>query len=403
MFLALIIICIAFSIVFALPKAVHNSFLFSMSARLVICLTNVALGGQLPGAQLDANKFFADAIDRSYNPAIISWNIHDLLIGADAFVNVNALVQNIGGPDFLLSHSLSLLGSALCLYTIAQIWALFYNNIEQKELSIILLIYSITPSVLTNQSYILREVWQSLCILGIAWAGLSIQLNGFSNLRSIILVGSIVAGSFLHNVMPVTMALLTILSLALANRISVRELFRPSNALRMVLFSIFAGLLLLPILSQSALLSSGDEGLMGAAETYSGRAIMADARADYGALFKATNPLTIIPTFLAYQLMPIPGKITSIEDVIAFGENLWRLFLLQIFWRKQKMLDSGIRHNANMFLLMWFVSELIWSVGTVNWGTATRHHVAPYGLLLIIGSIAMNRKNSTILKAKLTL
>lgn len=398
MFLALIIICLAFSIAFALPKVVHRPFFWSMSARLAICLANVASVGQMPGAELDANKFFSEILDRSYNPARISWDILDLLVGTDGFLNVHALFQNIGGPDFLLSHSLSLLGSALCIYVIVQIWLLLCGNLEQQGLTRLILIYSITPSILTNQSYILREVWQSLCFLGIAWSGLSIQVQGRSTLRFIGLIGFMLIGSFMHHVMPVTIACLTMISLALANKIGVGELFRPSNSLKMVFLSTFMIILMLPVLGNS-LFSSGDGGLTGAAESYSSNALM-ESRAEYGNLFKASNPLTIIPTFLAYQLMPIPGKISNLSDVIAFAENFWRVFLLQIYWRKKQTLSLDCRRNANMLLLMWFISELIWSVGTVNWGTASRHHVASYGLLLVVGLTGMSKKNSAILSTK---
>ena len=37
-----------------------------------------------------------------------------------------------------------------------------------------------------------------------------------------------------------------------------------------------------------------------------------------------------------------------------------------------------IIHLSNFFI------ETMWSVGTVNWGTASRHHVVSYGLLAIV-------------------
>ena len=47
----------------------------------------------------------------------------------------------------------------------------------------------------------------------------------------------------------------------------------------------------------------------------------------------------------------------------------------------------------DMIFLMWFSIELIWSIGTINWGTAFRHHTVAYGLL-VLASIAAYRDNT---------
>lgn len=394
MFGAFVLILLAFAIGNTLPKTVRASFRWAMLARLSVSVANVALEGQMIGANEDANAFFGKAVERSSNLESLSWNLVELFNGSNGFINVHALLQGLfGGPDFFLSHAFSLLGAAGCLVVLAKTWLLLFPQ-NTQGLTRLLLIYSFTPSVLTNQSYILREVWQSLCILGLAWLGVAIQVRGWSFGRVIGLLLFTLVGCFLHNVMPVAIPALLILSMMLANKVSATNWLRsPANIFKTTLLVIIFIAITFPLLSQSALFTSLQEGLLVAqAEVYSLKGLQ-NARAEYGNLFQASQPWTIVPTFLAYQLMPLPDKISTIADIILFAENFLRVALLWLYWQKRKGLSSSQRNNCDMLLLMWFIMELIWSTGTINWGTAARHHIPTYGLLLICGLSKESGKN----------
>ena len=385
MFGAFVLIWLAFAIGNTLPKTVRASFRWAMLARLCISVANVALEGQMIGADADAQGFFNGAVKRSSNLESLSWNLVELFNGTNGFINVHALLQGLfGGPDFFLSHAFSLLGAAGCLVVLAKTWLLLFPQ-NTQGLTRLLLIYSFTPSVLTNQSYILREVWQSLCILGLAWLGVAIQVRGWSFGRVIGLLLFTLVGCFLHNAMPVAIPTLLILSVMLANKVSPTNLLRsPAKIFKATLMVFIFITITFPLLSQSSLFNLEKASLFEQAEVYSTTGLQ-DARAEYGNLFQASQPWTIVPTFLAYQLMPIPGQIANIADVILFAENFLRLALLWLYWQKRKSLSSSQRNNCDGLLLMWFIMELIWSIGTINWGTAARHHIAAYGLLLICG------------------
>ncbi len=386
MFGAFVLILLAFAIGNTLPKTVRASFRWAMLARLSISVANVALEGQMIGADADAQGFFSRAVERSSNLESLSWDLAQLFDGTHGFINVHALLQGLfGGPDFLLSHAFSLLGGAACLVVLAKTWLLLFPE-NTQGLTRLLLIYSFTPSVLTNQSYILREVWQSLCILGLAWLGVVIQVRGWTFGRVIGLLLFTLVGCFLHNVMPVAMPALLILSMMLANKVSPANLLnQPSNIFKTTLLIVILVAITFPLISQSALFTSLQEGaLIESAEVYTINAVQ-DARAEYGNFFQASQPWTIVPTFLAYQLMPIPGRIATIADIILFAENFLRVALLWLYWRKRKRFSPSQRNNGDLLLLMWFIMDLIWSTGTINWGTAARHHIPAYGLLLICG------------------
>ncbi|MFM6151944.1 MAG: hypothetical protein ACKPE3_02935, partial [Sphaerospermopsis kisseleviana] len=116
-----------------------------------------------------------------------------------------------------------------------------------------------------------------------------------------------------------------------------------------------------------------------------------DARAEYGKLFFANQPWTIIPTFLAYELMPLPFQIKTPSDLVGFIQNLFRVWLLWVYWRRRQYLDKNTLQSVNMLLLMWLVIDLVYATGTINWGTAARHHTKSLALLLLSGLVVWAR------------
>jgi hypothetical protein len=109
-----------------------------------------------------------------------------------------------------------------------------------------------------------------------------------------------------------------------------------------------------------------------------------------------------IPSFLfQYLFEPMPWKIGSIVDLVALLENMLRFWLI---WNALKYL-VGSYLNKPMFVarnyfvnerfiffifLSYLLIESLWSLGTSNWGTASRHHVPSLGLLLVVGFVYRN-------------
>jgi hypothetical protein len=382
----IIIIIIAFALGNTLPRPARNGFRLAMLARLSVSILNVMKSGKMIGADADANRFYSMIIDGSSNIATLKWDIDTLISsGIDGFINVNALIQwALGSESFFLAHSLSLLGASVCLILISKIWLLLVPT-EHKILPYVLLIYSLLPSVLSFQSYILREVWQSLCVLGIAWLSLYIQRHGYSVTRVFGLLLFAASGCFLHRAMPFMMAVTLFVGLLIASKISVTRWFMRQTRLFkygsiLVLFllviaplliesSYFKILLKVQLIQRIELYTEGGQG----------------ARAEYGKLFYPSRPWTLMPAFAAYQIMPLPWRFGSIADLLLFVENIFRVLLLVSYFSYRTKLTQSHKDNMDMLVVMWFLMELFWSMGTINWGTAARHHVTAIGLLLIVG------------------
>ena len=59
-----------------------------------------------------------------------------------------------------------------------------------------------------------------------------------------------------------------------------------------------------------------------------------------------------------------------------------------------KIIKSKKRnHLLNILFIMLFLSELPYSQATINWGTASRHHVQIFGLLMVLLFLPKELKN----------
>ena len=88
-----------------------------------------------------------------------------------------------------------------------------------------------------------------------------------------------------------------------------------------------------------------------------------------------------------YLFEPMPWRNLSLVDYILVLENMMRAVFIFFAVRGLFVLPSKSNEKKIIFFLLvcFFSTELIWAVGTTNWGTASRHHVPSLGILLLLG------------------
>src|SRR5699024_5393857 len=123
-------------------------------------------------------------------------------------------------------------------------------------------------------------------------------------------------------------------------------------------------------------------------EGYRGGSSIEDARARYGVELNTNNVITVMLTFplvfFNYMLVPFPWQISSLLDIYAVVENIFRLALILLGVKFIKSTKSEAIPSINQVMILFLLMEVLWSLGTVNWGTAIRHHLISYGLILLL-------------------
>ena len=84
-----------------------------------------------------------------------------------------------------------------------------------------------------------------------------------------------------------------------------------------------------------------------------------------------------------YFFQPTILRINNLQDLVLFFENILRISLILICLSKlyKKIPKKEIFY---IFFLLFVTMELVYSQVTVNWGTASRHHIPVLGILIIL-------------------
>jgi hypothetical protein len=101
-------------------------------------------------------------------------------------------------------------------------------------------------------------------------------------------------------------------------------------------------------------------------------------------------------SLLQYFLEPLPWRVATPLDAALFIENIFRFtlifFAIRSFFKVKLFFKTPL-----MFLILIFLAlEALWALGTVNWGSAVRHHIPGMGLLMIIGICFLDKGTHSI-------
>jgi len=361
--------------------------------RLVLAFYNGFVGPTY-GSGDDALGFHFVAVDVSQDfvtDVFVLTYIYPYLLGLFYFITTDSL---------FLGSALSALGwlaSAFILLRIMRI--LSFNMLYQSR---VMLIYALIPTSLMYTSVTLREPFQLLFINLAIYAALKIYFHR-SNAHWFLLFLAIVGMGAMHGALLAFGTFIiagTLFLLTSRNRkgVSFTKVLLITPIAILCLFYGFE--LFMNLTSYGDRL---DDGLGVAVQVYQEGTLSDayDARANYRSEVVENDELggliLSLPYFLfQYLFEPMPWKMSSIVDVVALLENILRFWLI---WNAFKYLVGSylnkpmfVAHNYfgyRRFILFIFLSyllvESLWSLGTSNWGTASRHHLPSLGLLLVMG------------------
>jgi len=90
-------------------------------------------------------------------------------------------------------------------------------------------------------------------------------------------------------------------------------------------------------------------------------------------------------SLLQYMLEPMPWRIATGLDLALFIENIFRCLFIFFSVKALFTIKQDLKTPLVFLILSFFAIEMLWALGTVNWGSAVRHHIPGMGILMIIG------------------
>lgn len=349
---------------------------FGFFSRMLVAIWNGFYGSAI-GADADAIGFHEAARFVALSGTYQSFNI-----GTAPYINTLAILYRIVGGHIFIGSVASCLFWMASAYVLRQSFLLMQMRIEAIKKA--MFIYAFIPSALLFTAVTLREVYQLFFVNLAVFSLCKVHLQKRHGYMLLFLVALIGAG-VLHGAL-MAFAIMAFIAAALF-------MYFPSiRRLSVVGLGIFVGasLIITVLALRSFELINYDlsVGINQAISSYQEGGLGVSARAMYknesdnaGLIFY----LVSMPVgFFQYLFEPMPWRSISVIDIPVVAENILRAFL--IYKACRHVGDLGFRKKPFFFLLffLYILLELIWSLGTINWGTAIRHHVPATGLLLLI-------------------
>lgn len=334
------------------------------------------------GVDVDAAKFHANAA------AISSIGGWDFGLGARFYTSFLAFAYSLGGPSLFLGEMTSVLAYALSCVVLVKLLELL--KIERHHAACVLA-FGLHPALALFTSVTLRESWQILLFMQSAYCLLRFRLSASPISLLCGLVGAGLLGC-LHNGLIVYA--LFMIPLALFSRMGIRAAVSLPRTIGLGLTgAVVAGMVAaamtgsLPYTPSLAKLTEGEA--LQYASTYREKGEKG-ARAEYGVKLDASSPagfaLSLPPVYLYYMLSPFPWQVRTGLDLFAALDGWLRLlllfFALGALWSPPKGTPAGI---PRFLLILYGSMSALWAMGTINYGTAMRHHLVPYWILIALG------------------
>jgi len=361
-------------------KLVHAIW-FCIFLHHAVALLNVYAGGVI-GAEGDARTFHFYGVEAIVPPEQDNgfWGNPRI-----AYTNSLGFFYRTFGASFFFGGELSVLAFTLsCIVLVKLVYLL---DLERFRIGIVLL-FGLLPSAVIFRSVTLRESWQALFfLLSVYWAirlrkRLGILIFSFS-----FMLMSAFCMALMHSGLKAYAMYLVLVSIYWG-------IFSRKKDVRWVrpITFIFGGFLIAYIIiwTQKMGWFMNVEQIFNDAELFRYEAATIQGRATYGVMLDTSSVLGLVKTIpmicVLYMFAPFPWQVGNVFDIYAFLESMLRfvfLFFAVSSWRR----SSGEARSCYGFLLILFLGmELMWALGTINWGTAVRHHVPGHSVLVLLGA-----------------
>ena len=372
-------------------RTVLTAIWFGLLLRLFVAIWNGFFGPSF-GADLDALSFHLQAVEYAQTPTMdefqIGW-IYTYVLGLFYYLTTDSL---------FLGSLLSCVVWLASAYILVKVMRLL--SVDNSNQFKAVLIYALLPSSIIFTSVTLREPYQLLFINLAIYAALKIYLHK-SSIHWLVLFCAVIGMGALHGALLAFGLFILIATLILL-------VFRGRTGLALVNLVFILPLIALIVIYGLSLFTSVaynlDEGLGAAVEIYQQGGLSIDARTHYKESLEINGVIALllfIPvSIFQYLFEPMPWRISAAVDVVLLLENILRAWLIWKAWVGLQNMPAQGRRPVLFVFISYLVVETIWSLGTINWGTAMRHHLPSIGLLVTTAFVYSSHKTGLQVKSR---
>lgn len=352
--------------------------------RFIVSAYNAKFG-PLPGADVDAVDF-----------VFLASSDYGLLnVGTEAYLAVLGQIFLVLERSTFIASSISLL--AVIPYVLFVCWILerYDAGTNSKVLFSIILLF--LPSSLIFHSVSLREAYMVSGLAIFAYAGCKIIDHGpYFSAVLLAIIGSLVLGYFHKGTILIAIANILLLAF-MVNRDS----------------KVIAGLFVFAIAIGFISLSKADFGGRGLevivalsdgtflefTKNYRLSSESLQAATTYDISFDSNILTAILKTFGFYVFMPLPGTLPGFTNLYLSFERVITIIMIIILIRHwPNNFKNKEARKIRLFLGLFIISSVVWSLGTSNYGTALRHHSTHDFLLILAAFMSISLSKKTYLR-----
>ncbi len=361
----------------------------ALSARHLTSFVN-AYYFILIGADMDAVTFHENAVTMSHSIQPMWFaEFGGMEAGSSAYIQFLSFFYRLFGDSKLLGQELSILAYVMSCLVIIKMARLL--GIARWQIGLVL-IYGLLPSAIIFTSITMRESLQMLFFLMVAYFGLSLRKKP-TLVKMIMLSGSGFALGVFHNGLFIYALFLICLGFFWGLRFNLKRWEGRSLIAKLAGVGLLGGILLTWFLIASDTGGAARALMSGEGAEYAGvyrdRTTTSYDRASYGGTLDTSSLTAFIPSaawvFTMYMLAPFPWQISSTVDIYGAFEGYLRLLLIFHALATWYHASGERRSQWGFLIICYFSLEFLWAMGTANWGTAIRHHIVAYGILVLTG------------------
>ena len=87
-------------------------------------------------------------------------------------------------------------------------------------------------------------------------------------------------------------------------------------------------------------------------------------------------------SFYQFLIQPTLSSLNSLSSYVIFFDNSLKLFMIFTFFFSISLKEKKYHFLFFCIFLFYLISIFIWSLGTTNWGTSSRHSMSEIGILI---------------------